>query len=249
MQKHAFGWKPSKPDIRDVLYTAPRVTALPAIVDLRSGMPAVYDQGQLGSCTANAAAAALAFDLKKQNLPIVVPSRLFVYYKERVIEGTVKTDSGAELRDAAKVLHQSGACDEKLCPYVISNFTRAPSKAATTDAAKRKITVYSSIDNTKLTDLLTCLASGYPFILGFTVYESFESDAVAKTGIVPMPKKNESVLGGHAVVGCGYDQSKKLFLIRNSWGAEWGQAGYCQMPFDYLTNSRLATDFWKIQAV
>jgi C1A family cysteine protease len=92
-----------------------------------------------------------------------------------------------------------------------------------------------------------CLASGYPFIFGFTVYDSFESDAVAKTGIVPMPSKTELVLGGHAVMAVGYDDSKKWFIVRNSWGEDWGDKGYFYIPYDYLTNKNLASDFWTIK--
>ena len=246
---HSFGWKPSKPDFRDKLYKVTRRVALPASVDLRAGMPEVYDQGQLGSCTANAAAAVLAFDLARQKLPIVVPSRLFVYYQERVIENTVNQDSGAELRDAAKVLNKFGACDERYMPYLVSKFKQAPSALAIGDAAMRKIKTYSAIDNTSLYDLHACLASGFPFMFGFTVYDSFESDKVATTGFVPMPKKSESVLGGHAVVGCGYDAKKKRILVRNSWGTGWGIGGYAWFPDAYLTNPNLASDFWKMEAL
>ena len=249
MSARGYGWKPSKPDFRDKKLKVTRRTALPTLVDLRSGMPEVYDQGSLGSCTANAAAAVLAFDLKKQKLPIVAPSRLFIYYEERVIEKTVSYDSGAELRDAAKVLNKLGACDETLMPYKISQFKRAPSPAALDDALKRRIKVYQAIDNTDVLNLRGCLASGYPFMFGFTVYDSFESDAVANTGIVPMPKRTERVLGGHAVVGCGYDSAKKRILVRNSWSADWGIGGYCWMPDAYLTNSDLASDFWKMEAL
>jgi C1A family cysteine protease len=88
-----------------------------------------------------------------------------------------------------------------------------------------------------------------PFAFGFTVYESFESDAVAQTGIVPMPSSNEEVLGGHAVLAVGYDDASTSFIVRNSWGPNWGQKGYYQMPYGYLTNTDLASDFWAIQVV
>ena len=93
--------------------------------------------------------------------------------------------------------------------------------------------------------MLNCLADGFPFVFGFTVYESFETLKVAQTGIVPMPKKSERTLGGHAVMAIGYDQKQKHFIVRNSWGPQWGQAGYFTMPYAYLET--LASDFWTIR--
>jgi C1A family cysteine protease len=93
------------------------------------------------------------------------------------------------------------------------------------------------------------LAAGYPFVFGFSVYESFEGDAVAKSGIVPMPGMTEMEVGGHAVMAVGYDDSQQRFLARNSWGSEWGMSGYFTIPYDYLTDSNLADDFWVIRLV
>src|SRR3989440_2703094 len=113
-----YGWIPDLPDQRDHLYAAPPpvVSALPPSSDLRPHCPPVYDQGQLGSCTANAIGAAIQFDRMKQNLsPNFVPSRLFIYYNERVMEGTVSTDSGAQIRDGIKSVAKQGACPEPDC--------------------------------------------------------------------------------------------------------------------------------------
>src|SRR5271154_1514724 len=127
-----YGWLPDLPDQRDHLYAAPvEITAiLPASVDLRSNCPPVYDQGQLGSCTANAIAAAIEFDRKKQRLTDFVPSRLFLYYNERVMEGTVSSDSGAQIRDGIKSVSKIGAPREADWPYDIAKFTdKPPTKA------------------------------------------------------------------------------------------------------------------------
>jgi C1A family cysteine protease len=93
--------------------------------------------------------------------------------------------------------------------------------------------------------MLTCLTEGYPFVFGFAVYESFESPQVKRTGVVNMPKKGEVMLGGHAVMAVGFDQAKKRFLVRNSWGRNWGMSGYFTMPFEYLET--LSADFWTIR--
>jgi C1A family cysteine protease len=257
-----YGWKPDLPDHRDFQYAVPHVTAaaLPAKVDLRPGCPAVYDQGTLGSCTANAIAGAIEFDQKKQGRPVFTPSRLFIYYNERILEGTSPTvDGGAQIRDGIKSVASLGVCNETSWPYDDTNtdpapcstckFALKPTPACYTQALKYKITAYQRLNSALLSALKGCLASGYPFIFGFTVYESFESPQVAKTGIVPMPSSKEKVVGGHAVVAVGYDDSKSQFIVRNSWGAAWGIKGYCMMPYSYLINGELADDFWTIQTV
>src|SRR5579883_2057021 len=183
-----FGWIPDLPDHRDHLYAAPLVNlgVLPPQVDLRPACPPVYDQGQLGSCTANAIAGAIQFDRMKEHKPNFVPSRLFIYYNEREIEGTVNSDSGAMIRDGIKSCANQGAPHEKLWPYDIANFTERPPHTAFADGTKHQILSYQRLVQ-NLSQMKGCLASGYPFVFGFTVYEAFESDEVAKTGVVPMP--------------------------------------------------------------
>jgi len=246
-----YGWIPDIPDQRDFLYAAPPafLRALPRKVDLRTKCPPVYDQGQLGSCTANAIAGAIEFDQMKEQLPqVFLPSRLFIYYNERVIEGTVNTDSGAMLRDGIKTVAKQGACPEPMWPYLINKFKTKPSAASYTEAAKHTAVSYQRLIQS-LTQMQGCLASGYPFVFGFTVYESFETDAVARTGHAPMPESGEHVLGGHAVCAVGYDMARRWFLCRNSWGTKWGMRGYFTIPFAYLTDSDLSADFWTIRVV
>jgi C1A family cysteine protease len=246
-----YGWIPDLPDSRDRLYAAPLAALgpLPPMIDLRANCPPVYDQGQLGSCTANAIGGALEFDQIKQALgDIFIPSRLFIYYNERVIEGTVNDDSGAMLRDGIKTVAKQGAPHEQIWPYTIAKFRTRPSTAAFKDAAKHPALLYQRVARS-LDELRGCLASGFPFVFGFTVYDSFESAAVAKSGNAPMPKPGESALGGHAVGAVGYDDDKQWFVARNSWGAKWGQAGYFTLPYDYLLDENLSDDFWTIRQV
>lgn len=247
-----YGWTPDAPDQRDVLYAAPapHQQDAPESVDLRPQCPPVYDQGQIGSCTANAIAAAIQFDQKKQNLPEFTPSRLFIYYNERVIENTVASDAGARIRDGIKSVAKIGVAPETDWPYVSpeTNFAVKPPDQAYTDAKTHLVTLYQRLIQ-ELSTLKGCLASGYPFVFGFTCYESFESDEVAKSGILPMPKSKETVVGGHAVLCVGYDDNAQQFIVRNSWGNGWGQGGYFMMPYAYLTNHRLASDLWTIRTV
>jgi C1A family cysteine protease len=246
-----YGWVPDLPDQRDRIYQAPQrmVAALPRAVDLRVGCPGVYDQGDLGSCTANAIAGALEFDQIKQRMTdVFVPSRLFIYYNERVIENTVDEDAGAMIRDGIKSVSKQGAPHEKIWPYVVAKFKTKPTPAVYKDAAKHRALLYQRVTQT-LQQLKGCLAAGYPIVFGFSVYESFESDAVAKSGKVPMPSSKEKQLGGHAVLAVGYDDKLKRFIVRNSWGPTWGMAGYFTMPYDYLVDANLADDFWTIKQV
>ena len=217
-------------------------------VDLRHNCPPVYDQGDLGSCTANAIGAAIEFDQIKQGMQPWVPSRLFIYYNERVVEGTVNEDAGAEIRDGIKVVNSQGVCPELNWPYNPSQFTTKPILECYDIAKQHPAVLYHSV-NQDLHSLQQVLASGFPVVFGFTVYESFESDVVAKTGIMGMPKRHEQTLGGHAVLCVGYDNAKKQMIVRNSWGPTWGDQGYFHMPFDYITDKKLASDFWVIQSV
>jgi C1A family cysteine protease len=246
-----YGWIPDLPDSRDFPYSAPiaALGPLPASVDMRAVCPAVYDQGQLGSCTANAIGGALQFDQMKQGLAdVFVPSRLFIYYNERVIEGTVDEDAGAMLRDGIKSVAKQGAPHERLWPYAITKFRTKPPAAAFKDAAQHPAVLYQRVAR-DIDQMKGCLASGYPFVFGFSVYASFESAAVASGGHAPMPKPAETLLGGHAVDAVGYDDEQQWFLARNSWGTAWGLDGYFTLPYAYLLDEDLSDDFWTIRLV
>jgi len=244
-----YGWAPDLPDQRDHLYSAPQpiLAKLPPKKDLRSGCPPVYDQGQLGSCTANAISGAIQFEQKKQGVKVFMPSRLFVYYNERAMEGTVNSDAGAQIRDGVKSVANEGVCPEAEWPYDINKFANKPSPKCFTDAAKCQAVGYQRLDSTNLNQLKGCISSGFPFVFGFTVYDAFEGPDVAKTGVLNMPGPKEKVVGGHAVMAVGYDDSSQRFTVRNSWGKDWGMKGYFTIPYSYLTTTDLADDFWTIR--
>ena len=158
----------------------------------------------------------------------------------------MNSDAGAQIRDGIKVVAKQGAPPEDDWPYDITQFAVKPPQQAYTDAAKNKVTSYHRVSRV-LNQFKGCLASGYPFVLGFTVYDSFESAAVAQSGHLSMPQSGETVVGGHAVVAVGYDDQNQWFIIRNSWGANWGLQGYFTMPYQYLMEPNLSDDFWTIR--
>jgi C1A family cysteine protease len=258
-----YGWSPDLPDHRDRQFAAPllKLGPLPSKVDLRKQCPTVYNQGQIGSCTANAIAGAIEFDRLKQQLSDFTPSRLFIYYNERSMENTVATDSGAQIRDGVKSVSQLGVCPETEWPYVATPAdpntnlwppgakpAQKPSPTCYADALQHKAVTYESVSR-DLAQFKGCLADGYPFVLGFTVYSAFESPQVAQTGVLNLPTSSEQVLGGHAVMAVGYDDVAQRFIIRNSWGTGWGLKGYFTMPYAYLLSQKLSSDFWTIRVV
>ena len=246
--KRYYGWRPDLPDHRD-RYFAPAphlLAAVPDHIDLRHAMPGVFDQGAIGSCTANAIAAAMAFQHRVQALPDFMASRLFIYYEERRLEGSEAYDAGAFIRDGFKVISKVGACDEYLWPYDPGRFAERPPAAAYRDARQDLIVSYARV-NQSANDFMATLAEGHAIVFGFTVYENIEE--AAATGILIMPGKDQQVRGGHAVVMAGYDRPAGRVLVRNSWGSGFGQGGYFWMPFAYVTSGDLAADFWTVKVV
>lgn len=244
-----YGWKRGSHDPRDKWHAFRQLSENTA-VDLRSRdcMPDIYDQGKLGSCTANAIAACFEYDVKAQEYPDFMPSRLFIYYNERDMEGHVGEDSGAEIRDGMKSVAKQGVCKESEWPYDITKFTEKPTPECYESALKNRSVSYIRVQH-DLGKILAVLNYGYPIAFGFTVYESFESAEVAETGEMPMPQPGEEILGGHAVVLVGYIPQTEQFIVRNSWGENWGDEGYFYMPKDFLLDPSACSDFWTINTV
>ena len=246
-----YGWKRDHDDhVRDYKFSEhPGIlTPRPPIIDEEPAMPAVYDQLDLGSCTGNATGGAIHFDEIKQHWgkKIFVPSRMKIYYDGRVIEGTTDQDCGCEIRDVIKAVATVGVCPEIEWPYDVTKFNVRPPQSCYTHSALHKVVRYYRVPQTAPA-IEACLASGFPTIFGFDVFEEFEGDAVAQTGIVPMPGSSDTSVGGHAVLLIGYNQNTRMFKVRNSWGKDWGQRGYFFMPYDYVLSAGLANDFWTLR--
>lgn len=223
-----------------------RSAKLPSSVDLRKSMPPVYDQQTLGSCTANALCAAYEYDMMKQGEEYEQMSRLFLYFRERSIEGTVYSDSGAQLSNGVKAL-ESGVCTESDWAYNIEKFCETPPQYCFDNAQQHRVIGSHSIQMT-LPQIKGALADGYPVAFGFAIFESFEGQEIAKSGVMTMPISCEQLLGGHAVLIVGYDDTKKVLIIRNSWGTSWGDNGYFYMPYDFISD-QTTFDPWVLDRV
>jgi len=243
-----LGWKRDLPDPRDHKFKIIQQVKLPLIVDMRDKCPPVYDQGQIGSCTANAMGGIFQFEQMRQEIPNFMPSRLFIYYNTRAIEGTINEDAGATLRNTMKSMVEFGVCPEKMWGYGRC-FKRKPFNNCYVEGEKNQVLEYLRVTHS-MYDIKFTLSEGYPVAFGMMLYESFMSDDVTRTGKVPMPiLSQESSLGGHAVMLVGYNDTKREFIVRNSWGRSWGDHGYFYLPYEYVETPNLTADYWTIKLV
>lgn len=219
--------------------------ALPSRVDLRDKFTCpVYDQGNLGSCTANAICALLQLRLKGM---MPSPSRRFLYHVELGLDSDLGSDAGSTLESGLQALLKYGICAEATCPYVDNEeivCQQLPSSAAFVEAAQNKLPAGTVMHVPLQISLFKqALADGLPLAVGIMVYSSFETSVVTETGNIPLPSKSgEQCLGGHAVCLCGYDDAKQSFLLKNSWGPSWALQGYAWLPYSYVSDPVLTSD-------
>lgn len=223
-------------------------STLPLTVDLRPKCSPVSAQGDMDSCVAFAIIGAMEYLENLQNDKFISLSPQFVFYNERVLEGTTEQNAGTYIEDGLLVVSKYGACELSLWPYNDQNLYTKPNDAAYADAAKRKALSYSPVAQDQ-TSVMTKLNAGFPIVFGCLVYSDFESPEVEKSGLVHIPAKDEKMLGGHSMLIVGYDLPDQRFLVRNSWGPNWGISGYCWMPFAYLLSPGLANSFYSIESI
>lgn len=240
--EYGFGWKRDRPDSRDLLFVPKLMAVTLSDVDLRPKMPKIFDQGELGSCTANASTAVLEYAEKKQgDKDWDRLSRLEVYYRSRELEGTTGEDAGAELRDSFKVLGKWGAARERFWPYDISKFAVAPPDSLARSDRYHRALEYRSVASSA-TDMIGCLNEGFPFAFGFDVYESFYG--VTPSNPLYNPGPGEQYVGGHAVVCVGFSLARNAWIVRNSWSSDWGENGHFYVPVGWM--QRNAFDAWTV---
>jgi len=247
---HRYGWVKDNRDNRDVVLRTPRVEdkKLPEKVDIRDKCPKITDQGKLGSCVAHGVATAISVNLKTNGFEGFNPSKLFLYYNGRILEGTVEIDAGMQIRNCVKGANRFGVCDENLWPYLEEKFNVFPNKVSFETAKKNRPFVYNRVIQ-EGQSIKEFLAHNIPIVCGMVVYDTLESGEASKTGVVHLPEPKEKSLGGHCIVLVGYDDTTKFFICRNSWGESWGDNGYFYLPYDYVLNPRLAMDFWSVRVI
>ena len=215
--------------------------------DLKSKITQIYDQGQIGSCTANAVCQSMRMCPKYANF---FPSRLYVYAKERITEGQ-KTleDTGADAEDGLVQIRDHGVCTETSWPYNPDNANVIPPASCDQEASNYKVHSIGRICSdyatrqSKINSIKKSIIAGIPILIGIEVYESFESQDVANTGVVPMPDPKEQCVGGHEILLVGFDDETQRFCFVNSWGPDWGDHGYGYLTYDFVTSPNYTTEF------
>lgn len=247
--RHLHGWKMDRPDHRDLGFIphAAQLTHMPTHMDLKQFCSQIEDQGDLGSCTANASTSAMELLYKKLGKAPPQLSRLFVYYATRVWVEHVPAsdDAGAMIRDVMKALATYGTCYETTWPYDINKFSSAPTEAAKIEANNHQILRYYKMLTVE--GIESCIYQGYPVVGGFSCPENMMGDEAARTGVIKYPSLKEKLVGGHAVLFVGYDRDKQLICFQNSWGTGWGDHGFGYLPYKFFRTG-LASDYWTIRA-
>ena len=216
------------------------VTLLPR-VDLRNKCSVIGDQGALGSCTAWAISGFREFLELKNHEKFTQVSPLYLYFQLRKKLGEIYFDRGSIINDGMDIMEKVGICPEKYWPYDPTRFEIAPPPIADANAGYYKIELPRPLAGRNVVKTMKYeLSKGNPVVFGFKVYENFYK--IGADGMMPFPTPNDPYLGGHAVMTVGYDEDRRVFIVRNSWSEAWGDRGYFYMPFDYISNN--AFDFW-----
>jgi C1A family cysteine protease len=254
--KHVYNRKPDTLDGTEqnfgVEHHIMSASALPSMYDLRTVskcVPAILDQGQIGDCLGNETSNAMRFCLAKENNPVFQPSRLMLYYFGRMMDKSpLNQDTGMSYTGCFKGVQKYGVCSENNWGYDVTKFAiQPPAPALTAGISHIKGFGYLQVPQ-DIMHIKQAIVSGFPVLIGIAVYSSFESDSVAKTGIVPMPNvKNEQCLGGHSVQIWGYNDATQSFILSNSWGTGWGQQGYFTLSYKYVLDPNLCDSLWSVR--
>ncbi len=251
------GWVPSPPDPRDHIYEPPKAALADTRpdLDLNPGDWPVWDQRDLPSCTAQALAGGMSLLLRNHPKPgdhtthDWEPSRMFLYYNERAEEGTQAQRRPAHLRDAVKSVKQTGICPDALWPYDVNQYATKPPEGAYDAAKPHREIAYRRL-KPHVEHMKACLKEKHPFTIGFRLFQSLATPKIKATGDIPAPTEQQLKSlpnNGHCVLVIGYDDAQQHWLIRNSYGPDWGKGGYGTLPYRYVTTPKLCADMWTVR--
>lgn len=241
-QKRKYGYTPDKWDHRDYYYKRRKpIEDIPVSTNRRNINEFIhrYDQGNLGSCCAFGAIEAFRRVLQINNMPDFEPSPLFSYYTLRTDKNR---DCGGQIRNAFRAMNLYGICSEQAWPYIIKKFRELPPQEAFIEALEHQSIRYDRIYPVTKEAIMDAVNQGFPIVYGKDLFASFESKSVELGGVVPMPLKFESFIGGHCMVIFDYDEHGTIEL--NSYGRDWGFHGTCHFPWEYVLNNVWCKDFW-----
>lgn len=223
----------------------PNVSSLPPRVDLRPGCSPIEDQGQVGSCTANAIVGAVEFKRWKQGRQEDL-SRLFVYFNARKMSGSESEDCGARIAHGMAAFLAHGAPPESAWPYDPARVNTMPDQAAYDSATANTEIEYARIGD--IEHIKGALARQQPVVFSISLpMRCFEE--AGSSGVVPTPSESElgpvlTLHGMHAMLLVGYDTDQNIFHVRNSWGTDWGDQGYCRLSIDTFRRAMAVNTTW-----
>jgi C1A family cysteine protease len=239
------GYQADRKNTKDAAFSPGRSAEMPEQVDLRPYMSGVENQRDTNSCAANATAGAYEYLMKRLLGSTEDVSRLFIYYNARDLDGSTHEDEGTYISSCVKVSKLQGLCSEKTWPFEAGQILDRPAEDAYEEAKGFQINPIPRRVEVDLQSMKNCLAEGFPFIFGLQLFGSFQK--AGPDGLVPMPDlENETHDGGHAMLCVGYSDADEVFIVRNSWGIEWGEDGYCYIPYAYMTDGEMNTDCWTL---
>jgi C1A family cysteine protease len=240
-----YGWVKDRKDTRDLVCSYKYDnTILPKKVNLIPKFPPCFNQHSTNSCVGNAVAAAVNY----LDMSYGLSSRLYIYYNARMLDGTQHQDQGVQIRSAMKAVAKWGHCNESMWPFITLRVNVQPLDECYQEGDHHQVLEYARVEQS-LDELKATLYAGYPIVFGMKVYASMEDDKVKRTGKVPMPKLWDRERGRHAVLIVGYDDSTQEFIVRNSWGTNWGLRGNFVIPYKFVVSPKYCADFWTIKEV
>lgn len=244
---HCTGWVPPRPDRKPKLSVTHHAEIKDAAIlprtDLSAKMPAIWDQGPIGACTAFGALRLFLAQVLRIGLGEFLPSFMAHYYWTRLREGTQDSDAGASVADSIQTLKLMGVAPDRLWPYDTGTGRFAvPPPASVAKAALQDVSTDDyGVDNTDPSQVQAALSAGFAVAFGASVFEEIEN-LTEDQPVLPMPRANEESVGGHCMAVTGHDNEKKLYQVDNSWGTGWGKQGRFYLPYDYFHSADLVSD-------